>query len=152
MSPRREEPEVGRLRLPLPGSTRRGLVVLALGLAALFAVANRLDPDPRGYGTHTQLGLPPCHFAWVTGRPCPSCGMTTAFAWFVRGRFGRSWQANPAGCLLAAADVALIPWLLLAAAAGRPVGTRSVERPLVGVVVGILGVALISWTVRLLFG
>jgi hypothetical protein len=150
MSRRREEPEDGRAGLRR--STRRGLVVLVFGLAALFAIARGLEPDPKGYGTHTQLGLPPCHFAWVTGRPCPSCGMTTAFAWFVRGRFARSWQANPAGCLLAGAGVALTPWLLLTAAAGRPLGTRSVQRPLVGVLAGIVVVALISWVVRLASG
>ena len=63
--PLREEPDLGRL----PGSTRWGLVALAVMLAAVYAVAARLEPDPKGYGTHTQLGLPPCHFAWVTGAP-----------------------------------------------------------------------------------
>ena len=41
-------------------------------------------------------------FFQVTGYRCPSCGMTTAFAWFVRGQFDRSWQANPVGSLLMA--------------------------------------------------
>jgi hypothetical protein len=126
------------------------MVLSALGLAVVFGVARWLEPDPRGFGTHTQLGLPPCQFAWVTGQPCPTCGMTTAFAWFVRGRLDRSWQANPAGCLLAAACLALVPWLLAGAARGKPWGTRSLEPPLIGLVVATVALSLVSWTVRLL--
>ena len=126
------------------------MVVLALGLLGVFAVARWLEPSPQGFGTHTQLGLPPCQFALVTGRPCPSCGMTTAFAWFVRGRPVRSWGANPAGCVLAAACAALVPWLLAGAASGKAPGFRSLERPLIGVVVATVAVSLVSWTIRLL--
>src|SRR5262249_35105784 len=111
MDPPCDKRERARLRPP----TRGAMVLLALGRAGLFGVARRLEPSPTGYGTHTQLGLPPCHFAWVTGQRCPTCGMTTSFAWFVRGRLDRSWQANPAGSLLAPACLALIPWLLAGA-------------------------------------
>src|SRR3954447_18121509 len=96
-------------------STRWAMVRGAIGLAAVLGVARCLEPDPRGYGTHTQLGLYPCMFAQVTGSPCPSCGMMTSFAWFVRGRFDRSWQATAAESLLAPACAALIPWLLAGA-------------------------------------
>src|SRR5438128_10589032 len=109
-------PEVGGGLKP----TRWAMVLGALGLAAVLGVARWLSPDPRGYGTHTQLGLYPCTFAMVTGRLCPTCGMTTSFAWFARGRFDRSWRANPAGSLLAPTCVLLIPWLLAGAARGRP--------------------------------
>src|SRR4051794_37193182 len=96
----------------LSRSTRWAMVLGAIGLAAVLGVARRLEPDPRGYGTHTQLGLYPCMFARVTGVLCPSCGMTTSFAWFMRGRWERSWRANPAGSLLAPTCAVLIPWLL----------------------------------------
>jgi hypothetical protein len=145
MSHRREEPEVARLRAPI----RWTMVLLALGLLAVFALARWLEPSPKGFGTHTQLGLPPCHFAWVTGHPCPSCGMTTSFAWFVRGRYDRAFGANPAGSLLAAACSVLIPWLLVGAAVGKTPGFRSLERPLIGVVVVTVAVSLVSWTIRL---
>jgi hypothetical protein len=128
------------------------MVVAALGLVGVLGVARRLEPDPRGFGTHTQLGLYPCMFAQVTGRLCPTCGMTTSFAWFARGRLDRSWQANPAGSLLAPACVLLVPWLLAGAARGRPVGTRSLERPLIGLVVATVALGLLSWTIRLLLG
>src|SRR3954464_10156545 len=88
-------------QIRLSRSNRWAMVLGAIGLAVVFGVARRLEPDPRGYGTHTQLGLYPCMFAQVTGYRCPSCGMTTSFAWFVRGRFERSWRANPVGSLMA---------------------------------------------------
>jgi hypothetical protein len=128
------------------------MVLLALGLSAVFGVARWLEPDPKGFGTHTQLGLPPCHFAWVTGQRCPTCGMTTSFAWFARGRLDRSWQANPAGLLLAPACLALIPWLLAGAVWGRPLGFRSLETPLIGLVVATVALSLLSWLIRLLLG
>ena len=132
--------------------TRRALVLAALGLVGVLGVARRLEPDPRGFGTHTQLGLAPCAFAVVTGHPCPTCGMTTSFAWFARGRFDRSWRANPAGSLLALTCVALIPWLLAGAARGRPPGFRSLDRPLIGLVVATVALSLVSWTLRLILG
>ena len=132
--------------------TRRALVLAALGLVGVLGVARQLEPDPRGFGTHTQLGLAPCAFALVTGHPCPTCGMTTSFAWFARGRFDRSWRANPAGSVLALTCVALVPWLLAGAARGRPPGFRSLDRPLIGLVVATVALSLVSWTLRLLLG
>ncbi len=136
----------------LGASIRWSMVGLALTLGVLFVVAGVLKPSPEGFGTHTQLGLPPCHFALLTGHRCPSCGMTTAFAWFVRGRFARSWGSNPAGLLLASACAALAPWLLAGAALGKTPGFRSLEQPLLGVVVATVAVSLVSWTIRLVFG
>jgi Protein of unknown function (DUF2752) len=117
----------------------------------VFALARWLEPDRRGYGTHTQLGLPPCHFQWATGYRCPSCGMTTAFAWFVRGRFDRSWQANPVGSLLAPTCLLLVPWLLVGAARGRTPWFGTLERPLIGLVVATVALSLLSWTIRFFF-
>jgi hypothetical protein len=151
MNPRPVE-QSPRPELRLSWSTRWALVLGAIGLAAVLGVACRLEPDPRGYGTHTQLGLAPCMFAQVTGYLCPSCGMTTSFAWFVRGQFGRSWQANPVGCLLVPTCAALIPWLLAGAVRGRPIGCRSLDSFLIGLVVAIVALSLLSWTIRLLLG
>jgi hypothetical protein len=144
-------PQTGeRVRLGRP--TRFALVVSALGLAGVLGVACLLEPDPRGYGTHTQLGLPPCAFSVLTGNRCPACGMTTSFAWFVRGRFDRSWRANPVGSLLAPTCAVMIPWLLAGAAWGRPIGFRSLEQPLIGLVVATVALSLLSWTIRLILG
>lgn len=125
---------------------RWGLAILALALAALLATAGWLRPDPRGFGTHEQLGLPRCAFQGVTGVPCPSCGMTTAFAWSVRGRPDRAWRANPAGSVLAPLCGLLAVWLLAVVAWGRPLGTRSVDRPLMIVTVAAVALSLGAWT------
>ncbi len=52
-------------------------------------------------GTHKQLKLETCGFLERTGYPCITCGMTTAFAWTVRGRIDKAFIAQPAGCLAA---------------------------------------------------
>ena len=63
-------------------------------------VAALLTPDPDGFGTHTQLGLPPCGFFVVTGLPCPGCGLTTCFAFMIRGDVVEATRANPFGVML----------------------------------------------------
>src|SRR5207302_1856701 len=64
---------------------RAGLFMAAAALVTLLATARMLSPDDRGHGTHEQLGLPPCTFYLTFGRPCPACGMTTSWAWLLRG-------------------------------------------------------------------
>lgn len=71
-------------------------------LVALMCVGVSLYliPDPSGYNTHTQLGLPPCPRYAQTGWPCLTCGMTTAFAYAARLRFDRAFLCQPFGTLL----------------------------------------------------
>jgi hypothetical protein len=126
------------------------LLATACGLGGLLLVAGMLEPDPRGFGTHTQLGLNPCAFAAVTGRLCPTCGMTTAFAWFVRGRLDRSWWANPAGLVLAIAIIPITGWLVASAAVGRPVGFNTLFDPVVRFVALVVVVSLGIWLIRLI--
>ncbi len=133
-------------------ATRGLLVAFALGLVAVLVVARRLEPDPKGYGTHTQLGLGPCAFRATTGRPCPACGMTTSFAWFARGEPANAWRANPAGSLLAPTCLVLIPWLLAASARGRPSPFRALESPLVTLAVAVVALTVLSWLVRMTLG
>jgi hypothetical protein len=125
-------------------------LVAAAGLAGLLGLARRLEPDPRGFGTHTQLGLRDCSFAASTGWLCPTCGMTTAFTWFVRGSIDRSWHANPAGCVFALLSVPLIAWFAGSAVANRPVGFASLSRPLLALVFTAVVLGLASWLVRLI--
>jgi len=126
------------------------LMAAAAGLAGLLGLARTLVPDPRGYGTHTQLGLRPCAFVTVTGRLCPTCGMTTSFAWIMRGKVVRSWRANPAGCLLALLSFPLIAWLIASAVANEPIGFQSLVDPLLSLVLAAVVVSLVVWLVRLI--
>ena len=94
---------------------------VAIAAAAIVITAARLAPDTHGMGTHTQLGLPPCGFLVVTGLPCPSCGMTTAYASTVRGHLLEAVRAQVAGAFLAAATIAAGVLGLVGAATGwRP--------------------------------
>lgn len=75
------------------------LAVAAIGMT-LLGTAISLRPDPKGYGTHRQLGYPPCGMMVMTGLPCPTCGMTTSFSHTVRGQWISAMAAQPAGFLL----------------------------------------------------
>lgn len=83
-------------------------VKLRLISAAVFGLclgwlvyAAGLAPDAQGLGTHRQMGLAAC--SWVEGDrgPCPTCGMTTAFAHAARGNLPRAFATQPASALLA---------------------------------------------------
>jgi Protein of unknown function (DUF2752) len=137
-------------RHPLGWPIRCSFLIAAAGLGGLLVVARSLEPDPRGFGTHTQLGLPHCAFLTVTGRLCPSCGMTTSFAWLTRGRVDLSWQANPAGCLYALLTVPLVSWLVSSAVANQPVGFQGTSAPLTGLLFAAIALGLASWLIRLI--
>lgn len=82
------EPETSRSPAAQGGATRGDRVesVLVLLLAgATLAIAAVLRPEDAGFGTHTQLIPVPCIFRWLTGLPCPACGMSTALAHMARG-------------------------------------------------------------------
>lgn len=81
-------------------SSRVGQAIWAAIFIALFVLSLRLSPSPRGHGTHTQLGLPPCPSVLMFGRPCPGCGMTTSFAYSAKGDFLNGFKVHPFGPLL----------------------------------------------------
>ena len=78
-------------------------IALAISLAclAVLLVAAKLNPSRTGVGSHRQLGLQECQFEVQTGLPCPTCGMTTSFAHFVRGQIPASLWVQPMGTVLA---------------------------------------------------
>src|SRR5579859_2671290 len=71
-------------------------------------------------GTHRQLGLPPCTFLWVTGFPCPFCGMTTSWTHAAHGELWSALQVQPMGLFLFSLAVALCLMNLTRALLGRP--------------------------------
>lgn len=79
-----------------------GALLASISLAVLVTAAC-LRPDPRGLETHTQLGLWPCGWYLATGYPCPTCGMTTAFAAAAHLRPLSSLRVQPFGAILALA-------------------------------------------------
>ena len=76
---------------------------ISLPCLAIVTIAIFLSPDPRGHGTHEQLGLPACGFLARTGWPCPSCGMTTSVCNMAHGHLATAFQAQPFGVIFFAA-------------------------------------------------
>lgn len=99
---------------------RLGWAVLAGCAAAVLGLARVLPPAAAGYGTHVALGLPPCGFLSSTGLPCPTCGLTTAFALLSRGEVRAALRVHPLGVPLYAAVVALLLVALVGLVRGRP--------------------------------
>src|SRR5688572_14176698 len=86
---------------PLRPLHRALALVVAGACLAVLVTAALLTPHPSGVGTHTALHYQPCDFLARTGMPCPSCGMTTSFAWFARGNLLASFYVQPIGMVLA---------------------------------------------------
>jgi hypothetical protein len=103
---------------PVSGWARWSYALLLLGVLVMVGVGLYLTPDPAGHGTHQQLGLPPCTIYYLTGRPCPSCGLTTSVSAILHGQFGLAWRANPMGFLIVAAAVVDCPQQPVCAAMG----------------------------------
>ncbi len=136
--------------LPKPW-VRLLLTGLALCFSGIIALSAWLTPDPRGFGTHQQLGLPPCFLREYTGVSCPHCGMTTSFSQTIRGDFDQAWSANPLGAPLFLAVSAAIPWLLVTAATGHWFLTNRPFRIIVWTAILFGGGTVLMWIIRLLF-
>ncbi len=89
---------------------RLGLAAVALACLSVLIIASTLTPSSVGYGTHSQLGLPPCGWVVRFGKPCLTCGMTTAFAAAAHVQPMTSIRAQPMGAALAVVT-ALLVWL-----------------------------------------
>lgn len=126
---------------------RGRLVALAVGAGclAVLVLAAWLKPDPSGMSTHLQLGLQPCGFYQAFGIPCPSCGMTTSFAWFARGNIPASLYVQPMGTVLAVLTVLGMWTGLYMAATGTAVHRLLGRVPPRYYVVPLLAAAIIAW-------
>lgn len=73
----------------------------ALGALALLLLAAALPSQ--------GAGVPICLFRYLTGLPCPGCGLTRSFSCILHGDFARGYDYHPFGYLL-------LPLFFLAAA------------------------------------
>jgi hypothetical protein len=136
----------------LSRSGRLTAIILAAGLSALLLLAAVLRPDPRHYGTHQQLGLPPCSFTVLFGKRCPTCGMTTAWSHLVRGQPIGALRASVSGSLLGALALLAVPWLVISAIRGRWLGWAPEAVAAARVALAVAAITLVEWGVRLLAG
>ncbi len=123
--------------------------LLAVGVAAaclsVLLIAAALEPSPDGLGTHREMGLSECGFLERTGLPCPSCGMTTSFAWFVRGNLLASLYVQPMGTVLAALCGMAVWAGGYIAFTGRPVHRLIALVPAQYYVIPLLALAMAAW-------
>jgi len=138
--------EVGRRSWPRSTvGERAGQTVLLAILLGGIGLGMALVPAPEGHGTHEQLGLPPCGMMVMTGRPCPTCGVTTAYALAAHGRFVDALVTQPFGLacfVLTAAAAAALAAALAARRSLLPlVATYGVAAP----ALALLLLALASW-------
>ncbi len=103
-------------------------IAVIMGCIWLVGTAWKVEPDSRGYGSHEQLGLEACGYLRACGHPCPTCGMTTAFANTVRFRLVPAWRANPAGMLLCLLVMVLPGALIHSMVTGQPLARFFVGR------------------------
>ncbi len=135
---------------PLNPWERMFLGLIGCTLVCLFAIAASLTPEQQGYGTHQQLGLPPCSIRKLFGISCPTCGMTTSFAYFVRGNIVGACRVNPAGLLVAASCFLFIPWSFIGVIRGKLLWVSAPVETALLLVSLLIGVSLITWIIQLL--
>lgn len=125
----------------------------------LLGLAIWLRPDSARFGTHKQLGmllgqhpLPPCTMITFFGYPCPTCGMTTAFAHTVRAQFISAFIAQPAGLFLALLTIATAVGSARVLFTGRPFEFRSRRLSAGWGAVIIVAILLAGWAFKLILG
>jgi hypothetical protein len=111
--------------------------------------ARLLHPDARGFGTHTQLGLPPCAFRAWTGLPCPTCGLTTSFAYMARLQLTSAFAAHPLGPLLFALTLSLLLCALHGSVRAAQLGATFERLRIRGLAVIIAISMAVCWLVRI---
>jgi hypothetical protein len=132
-------------RFRISFSERVVAAIISLACASLLGLAAWLTPSEAGHGTHTQLRLPSCPWPQTVGGPCPTCGMTTAFAYAADGRFLKAFLTQPFGFILALVTAAVFWAGLHIAATGSP-AVRIYQKLLhPRVLWAAAGLALASW-------
>ncbi|MBL8964152.1 MAG: DUF2752 domain-containing protein [Phycisphaeraceae bacterium] len=133
----------------LPTRQRVLAAILSAVLLAWLVVGSALVPEPSGMGTHRQLGAPPCGWLVAFRKPCPTCGMTTAFSAACRGRVIEALRAQPFAAVLAVGVSAGFWACLHTAATGW--GSAGVYAFLLRPrwIWAMLGLLALSWGMRL---
>ena len=122
-------------------------VSAALGVLALFGMF--VKPDPRGFGTHELLGLPPCLPMDRWNVPCPGCGVTTSIALAAHGQVVRGFLNQPFGALIALAVPVVFVWAWALHLRGRDLRVELARWPAGPVGLVIVALAALAWLYKL---
>jgi len=119
-------------------------LVLAVGGWLIYALV-QVHPDPRGFGTHEQLGMLRCSWPAMSGIPCPTCGVTTAATHMLHLQPWQSVVAQPFGAAL----TLFCLWMWLVAGwcllRNAPFVVRLARLPYGTILVGFTALLLGSW-------
>jgi len=135
-----------------PGRVRPTALAVLVAAAGLAGLARWLRPDPRGLGTHEQLGFRQCGFVFATGLPCPTCGMTTAFSHMAHGQPLAALEANPMGAMLAVGVYLAGAGALVSLVTGRAWTANWQRIGGMRLVIGGLGLLAASWGFKIAWG
>ena len=105
-----------------------GLFGVLGATASLPLLALLTEPDPRGFGTHEQLGLAPCRMMQWTDIPCPGCGVTTSVVLTTQGQPVEAFLSQPFGVLCVLALPLLSVWALVGHFRGQDLYRNIEER------------------------
>lgn len=120
-------------------------LLIAAGCLTVLILALRVRPSESGMGTHVHLGMSSCAWLERTRLPCPSCGMTTSFAWFARGNLLASAYVQPAG-FVGAVVTTIVFWVTLyAALTAKPVAELLHRLPAKYTWLAVLVLAMGAW-------
>lgn len=143
-------PLVSLAPLGQPVLGRLYAAAIAVAAGAILLLAASITPSPEGVGTHRELGLPPCGFLLMTQMPCPTCGMTTAFAHTVRGEIVAAGRAQVAGLVAALVVVIVLLVSLGVVVTGRVPVLNWYRIPPMWCVGGGLVLFVAAWAVKML--
>lgn len=135
---------------PLSPSMRWLSLLGGVSVFALLAIARWLEPASDGFGTHQQLGLPPCTSVVFLNMRCPACGMTTSWALSIRGHWFESMQANAGGWLLSIIALVYLPASCYFSYFGRSSRGGWVSLSFAIGLIAALAAAILQWCLRLL--
>lgn len=127
-----------------------GWAVLGLGCQCVVALSLWLRPDARLFGTHEQLGLPPCMFTEASGIPCPGCGLTTSFANMAHLHVINAFRGHLMGPLLFLGTLALAVYAPYAIVKQRPLSILLDGKGMVPALMATASAGVLTFILRVL--
>lgn len=118
--------------------------MFAAAIACVAALLS-IEPDPKGYDTHTQLGMAACNWPKVYRMPCPTCGATTAATLVVHGRLVSAFATQPFGAAFALFGVALGAMAGFCLLRSRSFFDVYVQLPRTKITLVAIALLLLSW-------
>ncbi len=128
-----------------PWLDRAIAIAIAGAAVAVTVMLLRVEPDPRGHGTHEALGMSPCSWPRTHGMPCPTCGATTAACLLVHGRPFAAIATQPFGAAIAAFGLWLGGIALYCLLRGRSFLDVYVQLPRTKLLLGFTVLGLLAW-------